>query len=246
MYSMQTQIGFADSGADGKLKLSSAMTMMMNCCQFQEYQEKNLFAYLQQHGIAIFLASIQMDIIRMPEFRENITAAVKIYDCRSIYGLRRITIRDGQGDLCVVANAAGAFFKIADRKAVKVVPEEFGVVFDAAETMECLPRKIPVPRDGGRKTFEFPVTPSRLDPNGHMTSAEYLGLAADRLPQDHTFNRVRIEYKHQVKLGEAVYPVIYGGNEPDSTIIVDMCNKDGVSCAVAEFSTADLFADMKG
>ena len=74
--------------------------------------------------------------------------------------------------------------KIADKKAVKVVPEEFGVVFDAAETMECLPRKIPVPRDGGRKTFEFPVTPSRLDPNGHMTSAEYLGLAADRLQQE--------------------------------------------------------------
>ena len=112
MYEMLNEIPFTKTGVDRKLKLHEAVGMMMDCCQFQEYQEKNFCAYLRENGIAVFLFSIQIDILRMPEFREKIRTAVKIYGCKSIYGLRRITMRDEENRLCLLVNATGAFGSI--------------------------------------------------------------------------------------------------------------------------------------
>jgi acyl-ACP thioesterase len=235
MYEMTTEIPFTRTGADRKLKLHEAVGMMMDCCQFQEYQERNFRDYLQKNGIAVFLFSIQIDIVRMPEFRDVIKTAVKIYGCKSIYGLRRLTMRDADGELRLIANATGAFFDLRQGKALKLDPADFGVAYDPAEPMECLPRKIPVPPCPGTENRTFAVTRSTLDPNGHLTSAMYFAAAADALAPEYRFNRVRMEFKRQVKPGEIVTPVRFdAGNE---VAVVDLRDADGNSCAMAEFSS---------
>ena len=40
MYQMENEVPFTRTGADGRLKLHEAVAMMMDCCQFQEYQEQ--------------------------------------------------------------------------------------------------------------------------------------------------------------------------------------------------------------
>ena len=207
--------------------------MMMDCCQFQEYQETGLCRYLRENNIAVFLSSIQIDILRMPEFREKVTAAVKIYGCKSIYGLRRITMRDENENLCLIANAAGAFFDLKAGKAIKVDPDVFGVKFDDAEEMECLPRKIPIPCSVGETVPAFPVKLSDLDPNGHLSSPVYFAIASDAIGESFDFNRVRIEYKQQAKNGNFVLPVIY--RECDR-VVVEMKSGSGLPFAAAEFS----------
>lgn len=234
MYEMKTTIPFTKAGADGRLKLHEAVGMMMDCSQFQEYQEKRFCEYLRTHGIAIFLFSIQIDILRRPKFREEVTTAVKIYGCRSIYGLRRLTIRDEAGELCMISNATGAFFDLRQGKALKIDPAEFGVVYDEAEPMECLPRKIPIPTGNGIRGIPFTVTRSSLDPNGHLTSAMYFAVAEDALPPDRRFDRVRMEFKRQIKAGQTVTPVLFDAAEGKT--VVDLRDGDGNSCAAAEFS----------
>ncbi len=233
MYQMENELSFTKCGADGKLKLCDAASLMMDCCQFQEYQETGLCSYLRENDIAVFLSSIQIDILRMPEFRENVTTAVKIYGCKSIYGLRRLTMRDEAGKLCLISNATGAFFDLNAGKAVKVDPEVFNVKFDEAEEMECLPRKIPASQAAARKVPAFLVKPSDLDPNGHLTSPVYFAIASDALDKDYSFNRVRIEYKQQAKCGDFILPLCY---YEDERAVVDMKSGGGSSFAVAEFS----------
>jgi len=237
MYEMSSQVPFTQCGAGGLLKLHSAVSMMMDCCQFQEYQEKGFKQFLIDNDLAIFLFSIQIDILRLPAFREHVKTAVRIYDCRPIYGLRRITMRDEAGKLCLISNAAGAFFRISEGRAAKLDAANLPLVYDPAEEMECLPRKIPVPRENGAVQESCRVQASQLDPNGHLTSHYYFSIAQDALAKDFSFNRVRIEYKNQVKLGESVTPVRY--TEADR-VVVDMRNANGLSAAVAEFTTADL------
>lgn len=234
MYEMKTEIPFTKAGADNRLKLHEAVGMMMDCSQFQEYQEKQFCNYLRTNGIAIFLFSMQLDILRRPEFREKVTTAVKIYGCKSIYGLRRLTMRDEAGNLCMISNATGAFFDIRQGKALKIDPTEFGVVYDEAEPMECLPRKIPIPSEAGTEERRFPVTRSSLDPNGHLTSAMYFAVAEDALPPDFFFDRVRMEFKRQIKPGQTVLPVRFSA--PEGKIVVDLRDDEGNSCAAAEFS----------
>ena len=234
MYEMKTEIPFTKAGADNRLKLHEAVGMMMDCCQFQEYQEKRFCEYLRTNGLAIFLFSIQIDILRRPEFREKVTTAVKIYGCKSIYGLRRLTMRDEAGKLCMIANATGAFFDLRQGKALKLDPADFGVAYDEAEPMECLPRKIPIPPGEGAAGPPFLVTRSTLDPNGHLTSAMYFAIADDALPPDFRFDRVRMEFKRQIKPGRSVFPLRFRA-AADKTV-VDLRDDEGNSCAAAEFS----------
>ena len=72
MYEIKSELTFTQCGADGRLKLHEAVAMMTDCCQFQEHQESALKKYLLDNGIAIFLSSIQIDVFRLPLFRENI------------------------------------------------------------------------------------------------------------------------------------------------------------------------------
>lgn len=235
MYEINCEVPFSCAGADGKMRLPDAVGMMIDCCQFQEYQEKALCEYLRRKKIAIFLSSIQVDILRLPEFRERVRTAVKIYGCKSIYGLRRITMHDENGELCLISNATGAFFDIEAGRAVKLDPDDLGVVFDEAEPMACLPRKISVPASGGIAADVFKVTPSVVDCNGHLTSAAYFAVSSDVLPAGFLFNRARMEYKKQAKAGEIMIPVLHC---VDNRIVVDMKNEDGTSFAVAEYSYA--------
>ena len=56
----------------------------------------------------------------------------------------------------------------------------------------------------------------------------------DALPDEYRFNRVRMEYKKQVKPGEQVIPVRY--DLPDGKTVIDLRSGES-SCAAAEFST---------
>ena len=235
MYEMTTEIPFTRTGPDSKLKLHEAVGMMMDCCQFQEYQEKTFCEYLRSNDIAIFLFSIQIDILRYPAFREKAVTAVKIYGCKSIYGLHRLTMRDEEGKLCMIANATGAFFDLRQGRALKLDPSQFGVAYDEAEPMECLPRKIPLPAEGGSPGAPFTVPCWALDPNGHLTSAMYFAVAENALPPGFAFDRVRMEFKRQIKPGEQVCPVLF--ELPENKVVIDLRNGAGDSCAAAEFST---------
>ena len=135
----------------------------------------------------------------------------------------------------MIANATGAFFDLRQGRALKLDPSQFGVAYDEAEPMECLPRKIPIPAQGGTHGEPFSVPCWALDPNGHLTSAMYFAVAENALPPGFTFDRVRMEFKRQIKPGETVSPVLYA--LPENKAVVDLRNGAGDSCAAAEFST---------
>lgn len=218
------------------MKLGNAVALMVDCCQFQEYQELAFRNYLTANQIAVLLSSLQIDIIQMPSFRDKIYTTVKIYGCQAFYGLRRITMHNEYGNLCLIANAAGAFFNLKTMRAVKIDPDACGIKFDTAEDMECLPRKITIPTVSGTPLPALTVKRSGVDSNGHLTSSAYFSIAEDALPEEFTYNRVRLEYKQQAKLKSLILPVIYSDMSAN-TIVVDMKSGNGTSYGVAEFSS---------
>ena len=66
-------------------------------------------------------------------------------------------------------------------------------------------------------------------------------FAEDALTPGFAFNRVRIEYKKQIKPGEKVTPFRFDAENGLS--VVDLRDADGNSCAVAEFSTSPASYD---
>ncbi len=236
MFEIKRMVSHCCVGTDRKLKLGVAADMMMDCCQDQEIAEKELKHHLLKNDMAIFLVSMQLDLFRRPDFGEHLNVRVMVYDCKSIYGYRRITIHDEKGTLCMIANAVGAFFNFKEGRAVRL-PDDVrnAVTIDPPEEMECLPRKIIIPSDGMEPLEPFRVMRSRLDQNHHLTSSEYLAAAEDRLPDDFSYNRVRVEFKLQAKAGEIIQPNRYHtGND---AMLIHMVNPEGHPHAAVEFST---------
>ena len=82
MFELKHTIPFTKCDPKQKLKLHEAVSYMMDCCQFQEYQEVAFRNFLESNHLAVFLFSIQIDFFRRPSFRENVRTAVKIYGVR--------------------------------------------------------------------------------------------------------------------------------------------------------------------
>ena len=235
MYRMERTVYHVNAGADGLLKLHCAIEMMMDCCQFQERSEKAFTEWLKTNHVAVFLSSIQLRILRRPAFGEKLEVKVVIYDCRAFWGYRCITIRDEAGDLCMIANAIGAFFDFARGRAVKLSDAVVNMLtMDPAEPMDVPERKIAVPVSGGEIVEPEKVRPSRLDLNGHLTSSEYVAIAADRLPEDFAYDRVRIEFKHQTLPGETLTPERFL-TTPETCLVV-LRGEDALPHAVLEFA----------
>lgn len=235
MYEMNTQVSFTQCDEKGSLKLHETVRLMMDCAQFQEYQERAFREYLQKNHLAIYLFSIQIDFLKKISFRERIKSCVKIYGCKSIYGLRRFTIRNERDELCMIANATGAFFDLKAGKAVKQDPEGFPLKFDRPEEMECLPRKVGVPEQKALPCDPVKVGSSMLDPNGHLTSSAYFAMAGDALEETFTYTRTRMEYKHQAKRGETILPYRY--TEGDRCVIDLRNEENSFSYALCEFTS---------
>lgn len=232
MYLHKHTVGFAECGLDGTLRLADAMSLMVNCCQYQESADRKLHEYLNRNNLAVFLYSIQIDIVRMPSVQEEIEVCVKIYDIKSMLGFRRITVTDGSGRLCAVANAIGAFYNIKEKRAVKIDPNEFQYFLDQAEEMEVLPRKIQLPVFASPLTG-YKVEKSDIDPNGHMQSARYLAIAEDRLPSGLKYDRVRVEFKQQSFCGDDLTCTLR--TDENLTNVVEICGTGSKSAAVVEF-----------
>lgn len=233
MYSFQHTVGFAECGKEGTLHLADAVSLMVNCCQYQEQSETGLRDFLRSRNLVMFLYSMQIDIVRMPTFGEMVELVVKIYDIKSVFGYRRLVIRDANGGTCVIANAIGAFYDTKENKAAKIEPGELCVFLDQAEDMEVLSRKIPLSPEGMPR-FPYIVVKSDIDPNGHMRSDRYFAVAEDRLAADFRYDRVRIEFKQQSRPGETLGTYLH--TSEGGTVAIRIIGENSRPSAVVEFS----------
>ena len=91
-----------------------------------------------------------------------------------------------------------------------------------------------MPGEPGTTLSAVEVKRSLLDPNGHLSSPYYFAIASDILPENISWNRVRLEYKQQAKSGDVILPVLH--ELPGGKTVVDIRSGSGTSYAVAEFS----------
>jgi acyl-ACP thioesterase len=81
------------------------------------------------------------------------------------------------------------------------------------------------------------VKKTQIDIYQHMNSTKYVIWALDILPTNLEYDRMRIEYKSQAKLGDILYIKLY--QESGSKYIVNITTNDGIPNAFIEFSMKD-------
>ncbi|MCR5038534.1 MAG: hypothetical protein K6A94_04250, partial [Bacteroidales bacterium] len=100
MYSLQNKVTTSFCDSEGRLKLYSALQMMQDCSEMWIDSEPAVKHYFTEQNMAQLLASRQVEIIRVPSFKEELTVTTSVYGMKPMFGFRNTFIYDADGKPC--------------------------------------------------------------------------------------------------------------------------------------------------
>ena len=233
MYSLIYKVTTSTCDSEGKLKLYSALQMMQDCSEMWIDSEPQVKDYFARENMAQLLASRQVEIVRVPDFKEELTVTTSVYGMKPMFGFRNTFIYDTDGKPCYRTWSMGAFVDKANGKLKRVDDTVAGsLLIEPQLEMNYKDRRIILPKTEGEVLEPVKVMRADIDYNKHLNNANYVRMAMELLPEDFEIKGLRVEYRVAAKLGDMLVPTIY---KHDGVIIVSLSIGEDVS-AIIEFS----------
>ena len=183
--------------------------------------------------MAQLLATRQVEIIRVPEYKEELTVTTSVYGMKPMFGFRNTFIYDAQGNPCYKTWSMGAFVDKAVGKLKRVDDATIqSMKLEPQLEMNYKDRRIILPKTEGKVLEPIKVLRADIDYNKHVNNANYVRMAMELLPEDFVVTGLRVEYRVAAKLGDTLVPTIY---RHDKVIIISLSIGEEVS-AIIEFS----------
>jgi acyl-ACP thioesterase len=231
--------------------------MMQDCSEMWIDSEPEVKDYFLQQNMAQLLATRQVEIIRVPDYKEELTVTTSVYGMKPMFGFRNTYIYDAQGNPCYKTWSMGAFVdKVAGKlkrvddatiQSMKLEPQlemnykDRRIILPKGRSSESHPSLL----EDGRVATELdkvktegevlePIKVLRadIDYNKHLNNANYVRMAMELLPEDFVVSGLRVEYRVAAKLGDCLTPTIY---KIADGIIVSLSIGNEVS-AIIEFT----------
>ena len=233
MYSLKYKVTTSTCDSEGRLKLYSALQMMQDCSEMWIDSEPGVKQYFAEQNTAQLLATRQVEIIRVPEYKEELTVTSTVYDMKPMFGFRNTFIYDAQGNPCYKTWSMGAF---VDKVAGKLKRVDQATIdsmnLEPQKEMNYRDRRIILPKQGGDILEPVRVLRADIDYNKHMNNANYVRMAMELLPESMVVRGMRVEYRVAAKLGDILIPTMY---QIDDGFIVSLSVNGEVS-AIVEFT----------
>ena len=233
MYSLNYKVTTSTCDSEGRLKLYSALQMMQDCSEMWIDSEPGVKQYFAEQNMAQLLATRQVEIIRTPAYKEELTVTSTVYGMKPMFGFRNTFIYDAEGKPCYKTWSMGAFVDKATGKLKRVDDATIASMkLEPQLEMNYRDRRIILPKEGGDRLDAISVLRADIDYNKHMNNANYVRVAMELLPDDFKVNGLRVEYRVAARLGDVLVPTMYriaGG------IIVSLSIGNDV-CAIIEFT----------
>lgn len=233
MYSLKYKVTTSTCDGEGLLKLYSALQMMQDCSEMWIDSEPQVKQYFAEQNMTQLLASRQVEIIRIPSYKEELTVTTSVYGMKPMYGFRNTFIYDAQGNPCYKTWSMGAFVDKSNGK-LKRVDEAMiaSMNLEPQLEMEYKDRRIILPKEDGERGKSIQVMKADIDYNKHVNNANYIRMAMELLPEGFEVSGLRVEYRLAAKLGDELIPTLYYPSE--NIVVVALSVGDKVS-AIIEF-----------
>ena len=232
MYTLNYKVTTSCCDSEGKLKLYSALQMMQDCSEMWIDSEPEARKFFSDNNMTQLLATRQVEVVRVPRFKEDLTVTTSIYEVMPMYGFRNTFIRDAQGQPCYRTWSMGAFVDLATGKLARLSEEAIAsLTLEAKQEMNYRGRRIILPKEEGTVLEPVKVMRADIDYNRHMNNANYVRIAMELLPEGFEVSDMRVEYRIAAKLGDLLTPTLY---PIDGGHIVALAI-DGQPSAIIEF-----------
>ena len=232
MYSLNYKVTTSSCDCNGKLKIFSALQMMQDCSEMWIESEPTVKKFFNDQNMAQLLATRQVDIVRLPLFKEDLTVTTSVYEVKPMFGFRNTFIRDAKGEPCLKTWSMGAFVDLSTGRLKRIDEATIAsIAIDDKQEMSYRDRRIILPHEGGVTLDPVRVMRADIDYNRHMNNAHYVRIAMELLPEDFEVKGMRMEYRAPAKLGDMLTPTIF--NQGDTiTVSLDI---DSETSAIIEF-----------
>lgn len=233
MYSLQCKVTTSTCDSEGKLKLYSALQMMQDCSEMWIDSEPEIKRYFAEQNMAQLLATRQVEIIRVPEYKEELTVTSTVYGMKPMFGFRNTFIYDAQGNPCYKTWSMGAFVDRAAGKLKRVDDATIATMkLEPKLEMNYKDRRIILPKTEGEVQEPIKVLRADIDYNRHLNNANYIRMAMELLPETFAIRGLSVEYRVAARLGDIFTPTIY---KTEAGIVV-VLSVGAEVCALVEFS----------
>lgn len=208
MFRLDYRVTTSCCDEEGKLKLYSALQMMQDCSEMWIDTEPTVANYFKRENMAQLLASRQVEIIRVPSYKEELHVETSVWEMKSMFGFRNTFIYDANNQPCYRTWSQGAFVDKATGRLAKVADEvSASMNLEARREMNYMERRIVLPQEAVITEHEpIPVLRNDIDYNHHMNNANYVRIAMELLPKDFPVKNLRVEFKIAAKMGEELTP----------------------------------------
>ena len=131
------------------------------------------------------MATRQVEIIRVPDYKEELTVTSSVYGMKPMFGFRNTFIYDAQGNPCYKTWSMGAF---VDKVAGKLKRVDNATIqsmkLEPQLEMNYKDRRIILPKTEGEVLEPIKVFRADIDYNKHLNNANYVRMAMELLPED--------------------------------------------------------------
>ena len=233
MYSLKYKVTTSTCDSEGRLKLYSALQMMQDCSEMWIDSEPGVKQYFAEQNMAQLLATRQVEIVRVPQFKEELTVTSTVYGMKPMFGFRNTFIYDAEGRPCYKTWSMGAFVDKATGKLKRVDDATIAsMAIEPQLEMNYRDRRIILPKEGGTLLDPVRVMRADIDYNHHVNNANYVRIAMELLPEDFKVSGLRVEYRVAAKTGDVLTPTMY---VVEGGIIISLSIGDNVS-TIIEFT----------
>ena len=233
MYSLKYKVTTSTCDSEGRLKLYSALQMMQDCSEMWIDSEPEVKAYFARENMVQLLASRQVEILRVPNFKEELTVTTSVYGMKPMFGFRNTFIYDADGRPCYRTWSMGAFVDKATGKLKRVDDcVANSLLIEPQLEMTYRDRRIILPKEGGDVLEPVRVLRADIDYNRHMNNANYVRVAMELLPDGYEVSGLRVEYRVAAKLGDTLVPTLYRDGD---TFLIALAVDEEIS-ALVEFT----------
>ena len=160
---------------------------------------------LQKIGLTWMLSRINVEISRIPAFRDELTVTTWPTGARGLFSCRDFLIEDQNGSEVIKATSAWLTINLERRRVVRLPQNvlEMHPDVDKAERVliDDFKGKLSEPEDA-TIIDGFRADYSTLDVNSHVTSAVYIRWMLDALPYDFHVNKKikKFEINHKMEI----------------------------------------------
>ncbi len=210
MYTLDYLVTTSTCDSEGRLKLYSALQMMQDCSEMWIDSEPAARKFFNDNDMTQLLATRQVEVIRVPRFKERLTVTTSIYEVMPMYGFRNTFIRDAQGNPCYRTWSMGAFVDLATGKLARISDDAIAsLTLEPKQEMNYRGRRISLPKQDGTVMDPVRVMRADIDYNRHMNNANYVRIAMELLPEGFEVRDMRVEYRIAARLDDLLTPTVY-------------------------------------